>query len=264
MKQYRMIALCAVIVALLLGGVVVAQGLDPAVFFGVQIAVPTQQATATPGLEVNVAAADGDAILVSADSTPVARVDKDGNVTAVNGTFSGTMSTTGASTLSSTLGVTGMSTLTGGATGVLGTENVMFPSVISASVEYSTTGAIFTIADGEIWLVHDVFIDISTSFDTGETDDTTISIGDGNDTDGLLALTHAECADDATEGTGWAAGWQGQTAASRGEYLIGDAGGGDVFIYAPSGAAETIDFAVGGTSPDAGAGTVYIRYTRIQ
>jgi hypothetical protein len=117
---------------------------------------------------------------------------------------------------------------------------------------------LWTVADGEIWIVHDVLIKVSSNFDcTG--DDCTLKIGDGNDDNGLLDLVDAELQAADTEGTGFAAGWQGQLAATKGAYLVDSD-----FVYAPSGAAETIDITIGGTSPAAGAATVYIIYTRVQ
>lgn len=139
-------------------------------------------------------------------------------------------------------------------------ENLyMLPTVASASVEYTTTTALFTIADGEVWIVHDVLVNVTDNYDcTG--DNCTFQIGDGGDANGLVDLVDAELQAADVEVTGGAAGWQGYLSGTRGAYLAN--GGG--FVYAPSGAAETIDLAIGGTDPADGAATVYIVYTRIE
>lgn len=154
----------------------------------------------------------------------------------------------------------------GSATQTINTaENVgMLPTIASASITSTTNGAIFTVADGEIWIVHDILVHVTTNFDcTG--DDCTLTIGDGNDADGFITLTDAELQVADTEFTGAAAGWQGMAAATKGVYLDEvTTNSAHRFVYAPSGAAETIDAVVGGTSPTAGAATVYIIYTRLQ
>lgn len=138
-------------------------------------------------------------------------------------------------------------------------ENIGLPSVMTAAVTYTSSGALFTVADGEIWIVHRAIINVTTNFDcTG--DDCTVDIGDGNDADGFLNLADADLQTTGTDYTGAQAGWQGlDGTAPTGAYIVGGPQ-----VYAPSGAAETIDIAVGGTSPAAGAGTVYLYYTRLQ
>jgi hypothetical protein len=147
-------------------------------------------------------------------------------------------------------------------------ENLgMLPSVATQAFTYTAaaggTVTLFTIADGEIWLVHDIYINVTTNFDaTG--DDATIDVGDGNDVDGLCNLDDAELQTTDVEVTGSAAGWQcfGSTDVI-GAYITSGRG----FIYAPSGAAETIDAVIDETSGEtisAGAATAYIVYTRIQ
>jgi hypothetical protein len=121
---------------------------------------------------------------------------------------------------------------------------------------------LFTIGDGEIWIVHEVYINVTTNFDaTG--DDATVHIGDGSDEDGLCDLDDGELQTTDVEVTGSAAGWQcfGSTDVI-GAYIASGRG----FIYAPSGAAETIDAVIAATGDDlsAGAATAYIVYTRIQ
>ena len=152
---------------------------------------------------------------------------------------------------------------------VVGTEHLGMPSVVSTAITYTAaaggTGAVATIGDGEIWIVHDVFVNVTTNFDcTG--DDATLVVGDGNDADGFIVLADAELQAADTEATGFAAGWQGLIAATQGAY-IDEAAGANSFIYAPSGAAETIDWLVdesSGESITAGAATIYVVYTRIQ
>lgn len=141
---------------------------------------------------------------------------------------------------------------------VVGTEHIGVTSILDSAVTYESSGALWTVTSGEIWIVHTVVISVTTNFDcTG--DNCTLQIGDGNDANGLLDLVDAEMQAADTEGTGFATGWQGQLAATRGAYLVdGD------FIYAPLGGDETIDIAVGGTDPAAGVATIYILYTRIQ
>jgi hypothetical protein len=159
------------------------------------------------------------------------------------------------------LSVTGTSTLDDIAQTINSVENLgTLPTVASASVAYTTTTGLFTIGDGEVWIVHGVLVNVTTNYDcTG--DDCTFQIGDGNDANGLVDLVDDEIQAADTEGTGFAAGWQGQLSATSGAYMAGTNGG---FVYAPSGAAETIDFAMGGTDPAGGAATVYILYTRIE
>ncbi len=149
------------------------------------------------------------------------------------------------------------------------TEHLMLPSVVSTAITYTAaaggTGAVATIADGEIWFVHAVFVNVTTDFDcTG--DDATLVIGDGNDADGFVVLADAELQAADTEQTGSPAGWQGLVAATMGVYLDGAVSSAPQ-VYAPSGAAETIDWLVdegAGETITAGAATIYVVYTRIQ
>lgn len=141
------------------------------------------------------------------------------------------------------------------------TENLMLPTVISTSIAYDAgSGTVVTVADGEMWFVHAVFAQVTSNFNcTG--DDCTLDVGDGTDTDGLLDLDDGELQAADTEGTGAPAGWQGfMSTDTRGAFLANGHG----FIYAPDGAAETIDYAVGGTSPAAGQAYVYVVYTRFK
>lgn len=147
------------------------------------------------------------------------------------------------------------------------TENIGLPTILSVPITYTAaaggSGTVATIGDGEIWLVHKVLVNVTTDFDaTG--DDVTLDIGDGGDADGLIDLADADLQAADTEGTGFAAGWQGQSAGTIGAYLDGNENG---FIYAPSGSAETIDWLLDETSGEtitAGEATIYVIYTRIQ
>jgi len=162
---------------------------------------------------------------------------------------------TGAVTGAVTGNVTG--DLTGNVTSAINTENIGLPTVISSDIAFGTlTGTVATIAADEVWLVHSVFVSVTTNFDA--TGDAALIIGDGDDTDGFIVLADAELQVADTEGTGFAPGWQGMTAATLGAYLDLNH---NVFIYA---GAETIDYTISGTSLTAGAATVYVWYTRIQ
>jgi cytoskeletal protein CcmA (bactofilin family) len=146
-------------------------------------------------------------------------------------------------------------------------EHVFFPTVASTAFTYTAaaggTVVLWTVADGEVWLIHDIYCNITTNWDcTG--DDVTVNIGDGNDTDGLCDLDDAELQAADTEVTGAPAGWQCFAGADTiGAYIASGRG----FIYTPSGADETIDAVIDETSGEtitAGAATCYIVYTRIQ
>lgn len=149
----------------------------------------------------------------------------------------------------------------------IGTQNVGIQSVVTRAITYTAaaggSGIVATVPDGQIWIVHKVLTKVTTNFDaTG--DDANLVVGDGNDADGFLVLADATLQAADTEGTGFAVGWQGQAAATIGAYLEANENG---FVYAPSGAAETIDWAVtetSGTTLAAGAATIYVIYTRIQ
>lgn len=143
-----------------------------------------------------------------------------------------------------------------------GVENIGVPSIVTATIPYTpATGALFTIGSGETWIVHDVLVNVSTNFDcTG--DDCVATIGDGNDPNGFIDLVDAEMQAADTEGTGFAAGWQGLSTGTRGVYLNeATTNGAHRFVYA---SADTIDYVVGGTSPAAGEATVYLIYTRVE
>jgi len=159
--------------------------------------------------------------------------------------------------------------LTGHVTAAINTENIGLPTVVTTPFTWTAaagvTGTVATIADGEIWFVHAVFVNVTTDFAcTG--DDTTLVIGDGTDPDGFVLLADAELQIADTEQTGSPAGWQGLVAATMGVYLDGAVSSAP-HIYAPSGADETIDFLLdeaSGETITAGAATIYVVYTRIQ
>jgi len=148
-----------------------------------------------------------------------------------------------------------------GVTTPIDAQNVGLPSVVTTDIVFGTaTGAAATIPDGEIWLVHSVFVQTTTNFNcTG--DNCTLTIGDDLDVDGFLAAADASIQATFTEATGYPAGFYGIEAASGGAYTLDDGG---PFVYAPSGAAQTIDYVIAGTDPAAGAATIYVVYTRIQ
>lgn len=167
---------------------------------------------------------------------------------------------TGNVDMEGTLNVAGATTLQAGLSQALGVESVgAYPTVVTASVAYDASGAQFTVTDGEIWFVEGVYYEVTTNFDcTG--DDCTLDLGDGNDADGLVNAADADLQTTFADFTGAPAGWGGlDGSAPRGAYLVGGP-----MVYAPSGADETIDVTVGGTSPAAGEMTVYVVYRRIQ
>lgn len=166
----------------------------------------------------------------------------------------------GAVTLQSTLDVAGITTLAGEV------ENFLAPSLTSASYTFTVgaggTATLATIADGEVWLILGCYANVTTNWDVTAGDDATFDVGDGGDVDGLLDLDDAELQAADTEGTGAVAGWQGfMSTEARGAYMAQTP-----FLYAPSGADETIDVAWGATGDDLTAGeiTVYLLYVRIK
>ena len=188
-------------------------------------------------------------------------------VAASDVTVSDDLTVTDDSTLTDDVSIGGDLSVTGGMTldNVTQTINAYenlggLPTVISATISYTpTSGTVATIGDGEVWLVQDVFVNVTTNYDcTG--DDCTLTVGDGNDADGFIVAADANIQAAFTEATGYPAGWYGLENGSNGAYTVDDG----VFLYAPSGAAETIDYAVGGTSPAGGAATIYVVYYRLK
>lgn len=166
---------------------------------------------------------------------------------------------TGLATIGETLGVTGAATFSGPVTFAGGGDGLLHASqAFTYTAAAGGTVTLFTIPDGAEWYVDSLVLNVTTNWDaTG--DDVTLVIGDGNDADGFCVLADGELQTTDTEGTGWAAGWQCQVAATRGVYQDGTGG----FIYAPSGAAETIDAVIDETSGEtiaAGAATAHIWY----
>jgi hypothetical protein len=142
------------------------------------------------------------------------------------------------------------------------TENVgQLPTWLSIPVTY-TNKTLATIGASEVWIVHDVIMNVTTNYDC-TVDDCDVDIGDGNDADGFLNLADADLqAADVGGPTGFPAGWQGFLADEKGVYFdeaTSEAHHNMIYV-----ATDTIDFVVGGTDPAAGAGTVYIWYTRLQ
>ena len=147
----------------------------------------------------------------------------------------------------------------------INTENLgTLPTILTTAITYTAaaggSGTVATVAAGETWFVHKVFINVTTNFDaTG--DDATLTIGDGNDADGFIVAADANLQTTFTEATGFAAGWYGIENGSSGAYTTDDGG---PFVYE---GAETIDWLIDETSGEtltAGAATIYVIYTRIQ
>jgi hypothetical protein len=90
-----------------------------------------------------------------------------------------------------------------------------------------------------------------------------LTFGDDLDVDGFITASDAELQATFTEATGYAAGWYGIENGSGGAYTLDDGG---PFVYAPSGADQTIDWVLAAVGDDfsAGAATLYLIYTRIQ
>ncbi len=140
-------------------------------------------------------------------------------------------------------------------------ENIGVMSIMTVSVEYTTTAALFTVGASEIWIVHDVLVNVTENYDcTGN--DCTMEIGDSNVVSGFITLIDAQLQAADTEGTGFEAGWQGMSESTKGAYLDeATNASGHNFVYSGS---ETIDLAIGGTDPVAGEATIWIFYTRVQ
>ena len=157
--------------------------------------------------------------------------------------------------------------VTGNVTSAVNSENLGLPTVVSVPIDWTAaagaSGTLATIADGEIWFVHSIFLRTTTNFDcTG--DDVTFIVGDDTDTDGFLVVADAELQAAYTEATGYAAGFYGIEAGSGGAFTLDDGG---PFVYAPSGSAQTIDWLLDETSGEtisAGVAVLYLVYTRIQ
>jgi len=233
----------------------------------VKAAAPTAIATSTPALMAD-SLGVSNVFELRTSATPVWYTTASGNTTGTGTLSVEDLASTDDATVADDLTVTDDLLVTGLINWTYGEENIGLPSVISTAITWTAaaggTGAVTTIADGEVWFVHAVFVNVTTNFDcTG--DDTTLVVGDGTDGDGFVVLADAELQAADTEQTGSPAGWQGLVAATMGVFLDGAVSSAP-HIYAPSGAAETIDWLIdegSGETITAGAATIYVIYTRI-
>lgn len=230
-----MFGLVILLLALLLTvGVVAQDGVTN--LTGLHLAVPTYCATGTPGLMVDNASV-ANAVEIRAAATPEyyfngSKLDLLGNYIEAD----------------------------------LGTEHIMFPSVVTKAITYTAAaggnGTVAIVAAGETWIVHSVLANVTTDFAcTG--DDTTLDVGDASDADGYLDLADAELQKADTEGTGFSAGWQGMADGTIGAYLDEVDSG---FVVAASSVPVTITYLIDETSGETittGAATIYVTYTRI-
>ncbi len=204
-----------------------------------KVAAPTAVATATPAMVID-SLALGNILEVRDAATPVFTVNDGGAVVAA-----------------------GSLSIAGVADVAVGTEHIGTKTIWSTAITYTAaaggSGTVATIGASEVWIVHGVYVNVTTNFDaTG--DDVTLVIGDGNDPNGFCDLADAELQTSDTEATGFAAGWQCQVAATIGPYTDE----GQNFIYDGT---DTIDWLLdesSGESITAGAATIYVVYTRIQ
>jgi hypothetical protein len=156
--------------------------------------------------------------------------------------------------------------LNGSITSAVDQEHLFMPTVATSSFTY-TAGAggtvnLFTIADGETWLIHDIYVNVTTNFDATD-NDATLQIGDDGDPNGFCDLVDAELQTSDTELTGAPTGWQCFGSSDTvGAYFTTNR----AFVYDQSGSAQTIDAVIAASGDDlsAGAATVYVVYTRIQ
>lgn len=221
------------------------------------VTAPTAVATATPALVVDTTGVSN-LFELRAASTPVWYTTAAGNTTG-SGTFSvEDIASTDDGSVADDFTITDDLIGTGLINWAPNEEHIGLPSVISTTVAYTpTSGTIATVGASELWLVHAVYANVTTDWDTAGNNDATLDIGDGSDADGLLDLDDAELQAADTEGTGAPAGWQGfMSTDARGAYLANGHG----FIYSSG---DTIDYACGGTAADAGAATIYVVYTRV-
>lgn len=248
---------------------------------GLHLAVPTYQATATPGLLINNLSV-GNAVEIQDGGTDFFRFEADGNVvhtvpTALATTVPGmvinnqavgaALEIQGAATPEYQFNGSKFDLLGNYIEADLGTEHIMFPCVVSKSITWTAAaggnGTVAIVAAGETWIVHSVLANVTTDFAcTG--DDVTLDVGDASDADGFLDLADAELQKADTEGTGFSAGWQGMAAGTIGAYLDGIDSG---FVYAASTVPITLTYLIDETSGETittGAATFYVTYTRIE
>ena len=220
--------------ALLTVGVIAQDGVTN--LTGLHLAVPTYQATGTPGFMVDNASV-ANAVEIRAASTPEyyfngSKLDLLGNYIEAD----------------------------------LETEHIMFPSIVTKAITYTAaaggTGTVAIVGTGETWIVHSVLANVTTNFAcTG--DDVTLVVGDASDADGFLVLADAELQAADTEGTGFAAGWQGMADGTIGAYLDEVDSG---FVYNSTTVPITITYLIDETSGETittGAATFYLVYTRL-
>lgn len=214
------------------------------------VSAPTAVATATPAMVVD-SLALGNILEVRDAATPVFTVNDGGAIVVAAG-----VDVDGTADLDE-VDIDGVTNI------AVGTEHIGTKTIWSTAITYTAaaggSGTVATIGASEVWIVHDVYANITTDFDcTG--DDTTLVIGDGDDPNGFCDLADAELQTADTEGTGYSAGWQCQVAATIGVYGEENSD----FIYDGT---ETIDWLLdegSGETITAGAATIYVVYTRVQ
>ena len=218
----------------------------------------------TSGLDIDVGSVsgvtiDGGLVDIGGGSYATANGDNDLGV-------AGDLEVDGATDLDGSLSVAGALTFAAGAVEYADLAELARVTYATQAITYTAgaggTATLATITDGEIWIVWGVYVQTTTNWTVTAGDDETLTIGDGNDADGLIAAAHTQLLTAFTEATGFPAGWYGLEDGSDGVYTQNEGG----FIYAPSGADETIDIAWGATGDDltGGAATIWLIYTRIQ
>lgn len=218
----------------------------------------------TSGLDIDVGSVsgvtiDGGLVDIGGGSYATANGDNDLGV-------AGDLEVDGATDLDGSLSVAGALTFAAGAVEYADLAELARVTYATQAITYTAgaggTATLATITDGEIWIVWGVYVQTTTNWTVTAGDDETLTIGDGNDADGFIAAAHTQLLTAFTEATGFPAGWYGLEDGSDGVYTQNEGG----FIYAPSGADETIDIAWGATGDDltGGAATIWLIYTRIQ
>jgi hypothetical protein len=197
---------------------------------GVKAVAPTAQPTNVPGLVVNNASSRANSLEVRVASTP-----------------------------QFTIGPSGYAKVP------IDLPHIGLPAVETTAITYTVAAG----GTGNVWtcpgkcLVHSVLANVTTNFDTTG-DDTTLTIGDATDGDGYLTLADAELQAADTEGTGFAAGWQGTSASTLGAYL--DLNHNSFPVVGTSAVPYTMTYTLDETSGEtltAGAATFYVTYTRL-
>jgi len=256
----------------------------------VEVAGPTSVATSQPVLQVD-SAGVSNLLEIRDAATPVYQVHDGGNVTASGGQAINNWVKVAAPTAITTatpamvIDSSGVSTLlevrkaatpvlevlnAGGLRTLANAENVNLPSVVSEGVDIDNETSpvtLFTVADGEVWLVYTCVANVLADFDTGANNDATFQVGVSGAADMLLDLIDAEL-QTADADDGGPAGWQGLSESTQGTALD-DASGSAITVFAPSGSDANIiaTFAGTGLAGDGSAAddiTVYLVYWRIQ